>query len=76
MLRAFKDSYGDARTARGRVGAHFWLDVVRDEVTSLAREHGTALRERGEHLKHRTVAIASGILLSGGAFVYVIACIR
>jgi hypothetical protein len=76
MLQAFRDSYRDARTTQGKVGVHFWLDVVGDEATSLVREYGSAMRERGERLKRRTVAIASGMLLSGGAFVYVIACIR
>jgi hypothetical protein len=77
MLQAFRDSYRDAQATPGRFGMPlFWLDVARDEATSLAREHGSAMRERGERLRRRTVAIASGMLLSGGAFVYVIECIR
>jgi hypothetical protein len=76
MLQTFQDSYRDARTTPGKTGAYFWLAVVCDEAKSLAREHGTALRETGQRLERRTIAIASGAFLSGSAFVYVIACFR
>lgn len=76
MLQTFKDSYRDARATPGDIGVQFWLATVGDEARSLAREYGTVLRETGQRLKHRTFAIASGMLLSGGAFVYVIECVR
>lgn len=76
MLQAFRDSYRDARTTNGTVGARFWLDAIDDALTSLGREYGMAIGEIRERLRRRTVAIASGVLLSGGAFAYILACVR
>jgi hypothetical protein len=76
MLQTFQDCYRDALSTPGGVGPRFWLAVVGDEAKSLGREYGTVLHETGQRLKHRTIAIASGMLLSGGAFVYVFECVR
>ncbi|MGH2459459.1 MAG: hypothetical protein ACRDIY_11390 [Chloroflexota bacterium] len=75
-MQAFRDSYRDARDTRGKVAADFWLAVVGDAVISLAREYDVVIRETGKRLKYRALAIASGVLLSGSVFVYVIECVR
>ena len=75
MLRAFQDSYRDARSASGQVGVHFWLAVISDEAMSLAREYGDVLHEFWQGRRRRSVVITSGMLMSGGVFAYVIACV-
>lgn len=76
MLQTFSDSWRDARATRGRLGPGFWLGVAGDEVKSLAREHGAALRASTLRLKRWGVDIAAGGFLLGSAVIYIARCIH
>jgi len=75
MLQTFVDSYRDAMATQGRVGARFWLDVIRDEATSLVREHQAALSEDGGRRKRWGMAAASGLLLIASMLVLLALCL-
>ncbi len=46
MLQTFKDEYRDRSEQGGHVGTTFWLAVVADAATSIAKEQTVALRTR------------------------------
>ena len=69
MPQTFRDHYRATRAADGRVGLGFWWAVLRDEISSIVREHVAALQE-GRHGMHRyALGLAIGGALSAIAVV-------
>lgn len=75
MLQTFRDSYRDAMNTQGKTDMPFWFCVIGDEMRSLLREHGSALRNEAMRMKQWRFEIASGIFLLGGMAVYIARCV-
>ena len=78
MLQTFRDSYRDALATQGRIGVRFWVGVAGDEARSLLREHGAALSESAQRLRHVRqwwFEIATAVFLLGGMVFYVAHCV-
>lgn len=76
MLQTFRDSYRDMLATGAGRGPGFWLGVAGDEVKSLAREHGAALRAEAPRMKRWAAEIASGGVLVGSAVIYIVRCVH
>jgi hypothetical protein len=76
MRQAFRDSYREALDANGKVGLGFWLEVVDDEVRSIAREQGAALQGQLRQIRAEKLDLASSLALLGGGLVFVVKCIH
>jgi hypothetical protein len=64
MRQAFTDHFRDAIEVAGENELRFWLSVLGDAGTSVAREHLAALHERMVHMKpSRLIALVVGALL-------------
>lgn len=76
MLQTFRDSYRDELATQGKIGIRFWFAVACDIAKSIAREQVSVLRAAWQRVKQWWLAIASGMVLFGGAVVYIIECVK